>query len=75
MQTGDEERADYLLALFFISLLMLLESCAQIQKLLELMGMAKYQRMFMEAEIDGSILMQCDDKTLQEVGRAREMVS
>ena len=44
-----------------------LHACMQVQKLLDLMGMAKYQKTFLEAEIDGSILVQCDDKILLEV--------
>lgn len=35
--------------------------------MLDLMGMPKYQQSFREADIDGKILAQCDDKILEEV--------
>ena len=42
----------------------------QVQKLLELMGMTKYQGAFKDKGVDGSILAQCDDQVLQEVCRS-----
>ncbi len=36
--------------------------------MLELMGMTRHQKSFAEAGVDGTILVECDDVILQEVG-------
>lgn len=39
----------------------------QVQKLLDCMGMTKYQRSFRDACVDGKLLAECDDTVLHEV--------